>query len=180
MSARAEQLTRADLKSFDAQSTQIVLEYMELGWTGYISTKGHAIVLSPDGESTEAVSRDSLRGRSGRNQRAALERWKRAANGEEEEAVVLEDSTVLRFKCEACEEWFKSERSLASHQRKHEPTPVCEICGKAAKYMAAHLERFHAPEPPVDPVEAVFALITEIETLRSKVAEYEKRFGPLG
>lgn len=74
--SRARVLTRPDIPShFDQRATELVLEAMAAGWTGYISGRSHAILYAPDGRGTISVTRDSKRGRSGRNARAAFERW---------------------------------------------------------------------------------------------------------
>jgi hypothetical protein len=74
-------LTRQDLPAFDNEAASIVLDASEMGWLGRISTKGHAIMRAPDGNTTISVSRDSSRGRSGKNARADLERWKNRQPG---------------------------------------------------------------------------------------------------
>lgn len=70
-------LQRRDLKTFDSDAKQLVLDYQEAGWRGYKTSRGHAFMLAPDGKTTANVSRESLRGRSGANARAALTAWKR-------------------------------------------------------------------------------------------------------
>lgn len=77
MAEKWTRLTREDVPGFDKTMTEIVLEMGEHGWVGRLSSKGHAIMRAPDGVTTHAVSRDSLRGRSGRNTRSTFERWKR-------------------------------------------------------------------------------------------------------
>lgn len=74
--AEWRKLCRSDLTTFDDVMTNIVLEYMELGWLGKMSKKGHAILHAPDGENTTSVSRSSGRGGSGTRARADIERWK--------------------------------------------------------------------------------------------------------
>ena len=70
------QLGRPDLTTFDDTMTGIVMEYMDLGWLGKMSKKGHAILRAPDGKDTTSVSRSGGRGGSGTRARADLERWK--------------------------------------------------------------------------------------------------------
>lgn len=74
---RWARLTREDVSGFDKTMAEIVLEMGEHGWVGRMSSKGHAIMRAPDGTCTHSVSRDSLKGRSGKNTRAVFERWKR-------------------------------------------------------------------------------------------------------
>lgn len=78
-------LKRGDLTGFDKTATALVLEASEHGWIGRLSSKGHAIMRAPDGETTMSVSRDSLRGRSGRNARAYFDRWLRAQEDPEQQ-----------------------------------------------------------------------------------------------
>lgn len=73
--SRARKLTKSDIRAFDQAATDLVLEMVDADWTGYISSKGHAIMFAPDGRATLSIARDSKRGRSGRNAAAAYRRW---------------------------------------------------------------------------------------------------------
>lgn len=75
-----------ELKHFDDTATRLVLEMQAHGWRGHMTSTGHAFMYAPDGETTTSVSRESLRGRAGRNARAAFERWQRAQRQAREEA----------------------------------------------------------------------------------------------
>lgn len=66
-----------ELKHFDSDATMLVLRMQAAGWTGYMTKTGHAFLRAPDGVSTASVSRDSLRGRSGKNAQAVFTRWQR-------------------------------------------------------------------------------------------------------
>jgi hypothetical protein len=68
--------TREGAKTLDEEAWSIVAEAQDLGWKFRRSSKGHLIGRAPDGKTTMSVARDSLRARSGRNQRAEFERWK--------------------------------------------------------------------------------------------------------
>jgi hypothetical protein len=68
-----------ELLAFDRQSRALVAEMLEHGWTGRLTSRGHALMYSPDGKTTMSLSRSSKRGRSGRNMAAEFERWKRRA-----------------------------------------------------------------------------------------------------
>lgn len=70
-------LTRADIRTFDGDAQQLVQDFQEAGWRGYMTSRGHAFMLAPDRKTTANVSRESLRGRSGRNARAKLTAWLR-------------------------------------------------------------------------------------------------------
>lgn len=74
-------LSRADLTAFDDYMTNIVMEYMSLGWVGKMSKKGHAVLRAPDGKTTTSVSRSSSRASSGTRARADLDRWKNSQPG---------------------------------------------------------------------------------------------------
>lgn len=74
---RAHVLGSAELGRFDQRATDLILEAMDAGWVGYISGRNHAILYAPDGRGSLSVSRDSKRGRSGRNAEAAYRRWER-------------------------------------------------------------------------------------------------------
>ncbi len=66
-----------DLRNFDKEAAALVLAFQLAGWRGHLTAKGHAFMRAPDGQTTASVSRDSLRGRSGRNSAAALKAWMR-------------------------------------------------------------------------------------------------------
>lgn len=72
---RAHAISRHELRRFDAQATALILEAVAAGWIGYISNRNHAILYAPDRRGTISISRDSKRGRSGRNADAAYRRW---------------------------------------------------------------------------------------------------------
>jgi hypothetical protein len=68
-------LTRQDLTQFDTESTKLILKAMELGGLGRVSSKGHAILRSPGGQ-TMSVSRKFKSGnRSGQNITATFKRF---------------------------------------------------------------------------------------------------------
>lgn len=73
--ATLQELTAADVKTFDDDAKKLLAMMTMAKWRGYLSSQNHAIMHAPDGVSTIAVSRDSLRGRSGRNAKADFERW---------------------------------------------------------------------------------------------------------
>lgn len=64
-------------RHFDKEAAQLIREAEALGWSGKVTRRAHVILRAPDGETQIVVSRDSLRGRSGRNQQAELRRWVR-------------------------------------------------------------------------------------------------------
>lgn len=67
-------LTRSDLRSFDPDSTKLILKAMDAGATGRVSARGHAILRGADG-ATAAVARNlTKRSRGARNARADVDR----------------------------------------------------------------------------------------------------------
>ena len=69
------QVTMDDIRHFDSDAKDLVQAFHLAHWHTYISTQGHVFCLAPDGVTTASVSRDSLRGRSGRNAAAKLKKW---------------------------------------------------------------------------------------------------------
>lgn len=91
-----------------------------------MSTKGHAILRAPDGETTMSVSRDSLRGRSGRNARAVLDRWQKQQDTNQGDEPVKSDDPNP-FKCADCDRAYPFAEYLDNHRRKKHPTPSQEV-----------------------------------------------------
>lgn len=79
------QVTPDQVKHFDRDAQQLVLEYHLAGWRSHMTSQGHVFLKAPDGIETATVSRESLRGRSGRNAAAPLKRWHRRLEQEREE-----------------------------------------------------------------------------------------------
>lgn len=72
----SEVIVRSDLVGFAKECADLAMEAVEVGWTGKMSSKGHLIMRAPDGKTTMSISR-SGGGRSLKNMRSNLERWKR-------------------------------------------------------------------------------------------------------
>ena len=64
-----------DIKHFDSDAKDLVQAFHMADWHTFIGTNGHVFCLAPDGVATASVTRDSLRGRSGRNAAAKLKKW---------------------------------------------------------------------------------------------------------
>lgn len=79
-----EQVTPDQLKAFDNDALKLVAEYHLAGWRSHMTNQGHVFLKAPDGSETASVTRDSLRGRSGRNAAAPLKRWRRRLAAEVE------------------------------------------------------------------------------------------------
>lgn len=161
--AEYTRLQRTDLTTFDKEATTLVLEAMDYGWLGRISSKNHAILRAPDGQTTISVSRDSLRGRSGRNCRAQFDRWlkehtdpaptpKDVAEGPvdprweplKEAYEKIEAEGTEPVLCKVCGQEFPSASSLASHKRKHSmaarPRVECPLCGERYTVLGRHVQ----------------------------------------
>lgn len=87
------EVTAADVRSFDDDAKKLLALMAMAKWRGYISSSNHAIMHAPDGKTTISVSRDSLRGRSGRNAKADFERWLKAEV--QEVTAVIETTSKL-------------------------------------------------------------------------------------
>lgn len=66
-------VTKADLKGFDRQSTDLILWAQDQGATVRISRRGHAIIMAPNGGTT-AISRKTNQNRNHQNGQAAIKR----------------------------------------------------------------------------------------------------------
>lgn len=81
-----EQVTPDQIKHFDHDAIHLVMDYHLAGWRSQMTNQGHVFLKAPDGQETASVTRDSLRGRSGRNAAAPLKRWRRRIAAEAEAA----------------------------------------------------------------------------------------------
>lgn len=81
------ELKAADLRGFDDDAKKLLAMMAMAKWRGYVSGSNHAIMHAPDGKTTVSVSRDSLRGRSGKNARAEFERWLKTETKEAIEVI---------------------------------------------------------------------------------------------
>lgn len=73
-----------DLRTFDEEGRALLLDMQEKGWVGRRTSRGHVLMYAPDGEHTLTFSRESLRGRAGRNARGYFTRWLRLQGLREE------------------------------------------------------------------------------------------------
>ena len=72
---KGSQIVSWRIPGFDDGARDLIRRMLDAGWTGRVSSKGHAILRAPDGKSTASVARDFTRARSGRNATADFERW---------------------------------------------------------------------------------------------------------
>lgn len=80
-----QQVTPDQIKHFDRDAFELVNDYHLAGWRSHMTSQGHVFLKAPDGIETATVSRESLRGRSGRNAAAPLKRWRRHLEQERKE-----------------------------------------------------------------------------------------------
>lgn len=176
------ELRRTDLRTFDQEMTDLIMEMTDHGWTGRVSSNGHAIMRAPDGEDTHSISRSSLRGRSGRNARAAFDRWLRQQPAKEPEMSDQETTTVTgpggtehskgerpgdpeeegyikEYKeCPTCHESVWRD-ALGPHMKLHIEARPCSVCGRSYKYLDTHIRSKHGvrlgalPAPVPAPIE---------------------------
>lgn len=67
-------LTKRDLTAFDQEATDLILEAIELGCTGRVSTKGHCIIRNNSGETTAVPRNLSTLNRGSQNAKAQIRR----------------------------------------------------------------------------------------------------------
>ena len=77
MTRQADRVGQHRLRTFDKESRKLISEMEAAGWVKRMTKNGEAFLYAPDGVTATTVSRDSKRGRSGRNARAFFERWKK-------------------------------------------------------------------------------------------------------
>jgi hypothetical protein len=94
--SRTDSVPRCPLPSFGKEAIKIVRELEDLGWTFEVKSRGHAIGLAPDGETTCSIpARLSPANRSQQNAEAVLKRWKRQQQAIQETDKVEKVVSVL-------------------------------------------------------------------------------------
>lgn len=73
--AELPEITADDLRGWDREAVDLVLEYQQYGWTGRFSSNHHAIMRAPDGEATASIARRHSWNRGGKNARRPLKQW---------------------------------------------------------------------------------------------------------
>lgn len=175
-------LTKTDLKHFDGESWKLVQEMQDEGWRGRLASNGHVVMYAPDGVTTWTFSRDSLRGRSGRNARAVFTRWQKKqraeVRGEDEEGVALERYICTHTSKDGfCGKEFGTPRALGIHKASHDREKVeCPKCGRKVMYLETHLRKSHS-EDTHKLLESLMNLFAEIEEIRAENAELRKLLG---
>lgn len=134
-----KRLQRGDLRTFDGRAVELILGAMARGGEGRISSKGHAILRSPNGQ-TMSVSRNTATGnRSYRNMQADYQRCfgnlpvlDERTDGalalvpdpepDEHPLVPRQGRQLLECPVESCEAEFVTEGARYSHVHKeHHP-----------------------------------------------------------
>lgn len=73
-------ISRAELRDF-GEAADIIKGFLDAGWSGRISTNGHAILRAPDGVTTVSVSKAKGDHRALTQAKSDLRRWlKRSIN----------------------------------------------------------------------------------------------------
>lgn len=160
-------LRRVDMKGFDQRAQNLVLMAMERGGEGRISTKGHAILRSPNGQ-TMSVSRNTAQGnRSYLNMEADFRRCfgdlpveDSATQGSLALAPPLPELAQrdpdLECPLDSCEAVFVTEGARYDHvQKKHYPCkePGCQRVFDAPHKASGHYNLTHTrvlKETPCD------------------------------
>jgi hypothetical protein len=150
-------LRRVDMKGFDQRAQNMVLMAMERGGVGRISTKGHAILRSPNGQ-TMSVSRNTAAGnRSFQNMEADFRRCfgdlpaeEGATHGSLALAPPLPELAQrdpdLECPLDSCEAVFVTEGARYDHvQKKHYPCkePGCQRVFDKANKASGHYNITH-------------------------------------
>lgn len=163
-------LTKADLKPFDDKQSAIVLQAMQLGATGRISSRGHAIIRTGSGDqsgATMSVAR-SANGSTGANSMATFRRLfgpeaVDALNNPKEPAVAAGKSKtppksqgkdeVLYCRNKKCIRVFVTEGARYEHEKKHPfrcdalvDDAVCGVLYDESRFLGAHKRRAHGIE----------------------------------
>ena len=88
------------------------------------------------------------------------------------------DDSMLIHVCEepGCGQVFDTNRSLASHMKRHRTPSMCPECGQKVRYLGPHLRSKHGPdEKEHAALSALQALIEENRSLRQQVTELKAR-----
>jgi hypothetical protein len=128
-------LDRSDLRGFDDRAQKVILDAMDRGGVGRISTKGHCIIRSPKG-STMSVSRNTASGNRGFQNMVANYRQlfgdlepMTQTNGSlalvpdiEEHPLVPTTRELVKCPLDTCDAEFATEGARYSHvQKEHFP-----------------------------------------------------------
>lgn len=153
-----KRLFRTDLKTFDDRATELVLAAMDRGAMGRISSKGHAILRGPDGQ-TMSVSRNTGSGNRGRqNMEAefvrifgplevrALPRAVGDSVSIEHPLVPTRETVMIACPLDSCDAEFVTEGARYTHvQREHFPCkePGCQRVFDNATKASGHFNVTH-------------------------------------
>lgn len=166
--AEATRITGSELRRFDDIARTLLDEYHAAGWHSYLSNRGHAYLLAPDGSTTESISPDLRHDRS-KKARRDLERWlatnaRHASSAPRTEVEAPVTMTLDRpaivadaqpepaaHTCPDCGRIFEKVAALRAHAIHHQPRP-CPECGAdftgRSRALAAHRLHEHGVEMP--------------------------------
>lgn len=154
-------LGRRDLGGFNEEAIAIITAATNLGATGRVSNRGHAIIRGPNGQ-TMSVSKDPTKANRGlQNQ---LSDFRRIFGMEPSEALKRKEGPVpttaipqqqgvkpslIRCEAKGCNQTFVTEGARYSHvQRDHVPcrVPGCQFPAVDKRGEAAHYRMHHKGE----------------------------------
>lgn len=147
------QSSRLSLSAFSKERAALVREMEDHGWTGRITTNGHAFMLSPDGTTTTSVApKFGSPTRASGNSRAVFKRWLK----QQQQETTAPEPTIHRSIPEP-ETELKSEPERTTPvdtapepEPEPEPAPVrtyvCSDCGRGFagnQPLSVHRVRVH-------------------------------------
>jgi len=170
-----EEILPSDVPHFDTDQKKLVKDMRTAGWRGRRTSKGHLLMMSPDGAATMTIAPTATRNRGGNNSRADFARWQRqqgdpVAQKPETESQPIE-LTDPEFQCPTCKRTFKNQRGLSIHRSKHQRRrEQCPKCGRVFAYLETHMRTAHAIDThkTLDDVMEAFA---ELDRLREENVE---------
>lgn len=179
-----QQQTPLALGGFARTKAQLVRTMEADGWSGRISTNGHAIMRAPDGTTTCSIRPKDTTPTERRNDEAPYRRWKAAQVQPEaiQTAIAVEDlttdepvpapvdtapATAPALPCDGCERSFATLQALSVHRvRAHVRVP-CPICdqpfspGNLDRHTATHGREFASPDLMLREIYRLRAALTE-------------------
>ncbi|HEX8321681.1 hypothetical protein [Longimicrobium sp.] len=162
--------------SFHREMAALVRELEDLGWTGRLSTPGHAIMRAPDGKSTCSITPKLGSPRHLVNNRTKIERWKREHGVSS--APANPESVDTSPTCPDCGKPFQTVGRVNIHAAHAHRRVLCPFggCGRETSpaQQAVHLATHYGTSRSKATVarELDNALAT-IERLSSEVAEWQ-------
>jgi hypothetical protein len=133
---------------FAAERVSLIRQMEADGWTGRITTNGHAFMSAPDGQTTcSIVPKTGSPTRSAANQAAPYRRWKKAleAAAEVSAAAVEPEPAVVDTVCPICgKDGFATSGYVRTHIAHAHRRVACPVCrqetspAQANRHLASH------------------------------------------